>query len=895
VSRRKTSPALWSLAVALGALALLSPARAPAGTTGKLSGRVLDAKSKQPIEAVTVFLMGTRLGAYTGAEGRYNILNIPAGTYEVSFSRLGYATRRVQAVIVSADQTTTLDATLGETELVAEEVVVTAERPPVELGVTSTKQTLTSEQIESLPVQDLQDVVNLQAGVVEGHFRGGRLGEVQYQVDGVSVNNAFSNQSMLNLDRSLLQEVQVISGTFDAEYGQAMSGVVNAVLKQGTEDFRWNAEVYGGGFLYLGDNERWQAADSLAESTFRPTGTQSYQLTISGPLPVRDSVFLVSGRRYVFDDFVYGKRYFVPTDSSFISLGVLRGSGDEERVPLGWRREWSGVAKLTSTAFANHKLNYQATFSRSEGRNANFAFRYNPDGQTTYENFTISHGPDWTWTLGKETFLNLSLRQNYVDYKDRAFDSVWDPRYDAAGPPQGISSYEQGVLVEGVSFGRYMQRTNAFVAKGALTSQITPEHLIKFGGELELPEVTFGTPGHLTYRSDPETGEVVLTRRVDEPPDYPGPRTYHPMMAAGFVQDQYEGEYLTVRAGLRFDFMDSRATVPSDLANPANTIAGAPESVPVATTAKTALSPRLGVAYPIEDKAAVHFAYGHFRQFPPVGEMFNNADYNVLYNLQAGVIPAALGNPDVRPEKTIQYEIGYKHALTADFGADLTVFYKDIRDLLGVEFINTYNDAEYARLTNVDFGDVLGITLALDHRQIGPLSVSLDYTWQQAMGNASDPRETQVRASAGQDPRPRLIPFNWDQRHTFNLTAALTRPDDYLVSAVLRVSSGQPYTPALDVTTGFGLNDNAGRKPSGALLDLRAEKQLPGVAAGFAVFARVFNALDSRYFNGFVFDSTGSPDYTLDPVGQYTTLRNPGRYYAPRRFEIGARFGLGAP
>ena len=101
------------------------------------------------------------------------------------------------------------------------------------------------------------------------------------------------------------------------------------------------------------------------------------------------------------------------------------------------------------------------------------------------------------------------------------------------------------------------------------------------------------------------------------------------------------------------------------------------------------------------------------------------------------------------------------------------MFYKDIRDLLGVEFISTYNGAEYARLTNVDFGNVIGFTLALDHRRIGPLSLALDYTWQQALGNSSDPSETATRAAAGEDPRPRLVPFNWDQRHTFNLTAGL--------------------------------------------------------------------------------------------------------------------------
>ncbi len=884
MSGRFSIPSWRRLAVSAVLCALLAPAPAPAGTTGKLTGRVLDGRQR-PVEVVTVMVTGTRLGAYTDAGGRYTILNIPAGTYEVSFSRMGFAGKRIQNVVISADQTTTLDAALAETEVAAEEVVVVAERPPVELGVTSTRTTLTTEQIESLPVQNLDDVVNLQAGVVQGHFRGGRLGEVQYQVDGVSVNNAFNNAPMLNLDRSILQEVQVISGTFDAEYGQAMSGVVNAVLKQGSEDFRWSGEVFTGGFVFPGNEGR------LTDDAIRPFGTQNYQLTLSGPLPAPQTVFLLSGRRYVFDDFIYGERRFRPTDSSDFERGFWNATGDSAQVPLGYTREWSGVVKVTNSSLANAKLNYQATASYAEGRRANFAFRFNPDGMTKQETFTISHGVDWTQTLSQKTYFNFSVRQNVLDYKDLAFEDVNDPRYDAAGRAQGSVNYQRGAIIQGVDLSRYIQKTNAWVFKSSLTSQVTPQHLVKVGGELELPRVEFGTPGHLTFRTG--TGGVEeLTRRIDEPPDYPGPRAYHPLMAAAFVQDQIEREDLTVRAGFRFDFLDARALVPSDLANPANAIAGAPPSPPRATTAKTALSPRLGVAYPIEDKAAVHVAYGHFRQFPPVGQMFSNADYGILYNLQAGVIPAALGNPDVKPEKTIQYEIGYKHVLTSDFGADLTVFYKDIRDLLGIEFINTYNDAEYARLTNIDFGDVFGLTLALDHRRLGPVAVSLDYTWQQAMGNASDPRETQVRASAGEDPRPRLVPFNWDQKHTLNLTAALDHPGDYAVSAVLRVASGQPYTPQLESAFGFGLEANSGRKPSGVLLDLRAQKELPQVTDRLAVFARVLNALDARYFNGPVFGSTGSPYYSRFPEADWLALRDPGRFYPPRRVEIGVRVGL---
>jgi len=875
----------------VGALAILvgmagAPPRLLAGTTGILSGRVVDA-DQAPVVAATVTVVGTRLGAYTDADGKFTILNVPAGTYDVKASRLGYNPVTTSGVVVSADQTTRLDIRLGGTTLEAEEVIVVAERPPVELGLTSSQANLTTEQIEELPVQTLDDIVNLQAGVVDGHFRGGREGEVQYQVDGVSVNNAFDNSSTLVLDRSLLQEVQVISGTFDAEYGQAMSGVVNAVLKEGGETFEATGEIYGGGFVFPGREEARRTSDDL-----HPLGTASVQATLSGPLGAKHTTFLLSGRFYDWEDFVYGQRIFRTTDRADFETNTFAATGDSAEVPLGWTQEWSGAAQITNRSLANDKFSYQVIFNTQQGRRANWEYRLNPDGVSLQQSFGLVHGADWSHTFGAATFLELSLRQNYFEYEDRIWDA-YSAAYDAAGSPEGTDSYENGAIVQGVQFNQYLQRTNSVVCKSALTSQIDAENRIKAGFEFSLPKVEFGTPVALKYET--LGGVQQIGRHPAEPPDYPGVQTNYPVLGAAFVQDQLEQEHLTVRAGLRLDYFDARATVPSALANPANAIPGAPESVPVATTVKAAVAPRLGIAYPIEDKAAVHFAWGHFYQAPSIGTIFENSNYDILANLQAGNVSyGVLGNPDVKPEHTVLYEIGYKQVVTPDFGFDLTVFYKDIQDLIGVEFIDTYTGAQYARLTNVDFGSVFGITVAIDHRQLGPVALAMDYTLLQALGNSSDPRETATRAAAGEDPRPRLIPFNWDQRHTVNLTATLGKPDDYSVSTVVRFGSGQPYTPQLESGFGFGLETNSGRKPTGVLVDLRAEKVLRVAAPnglGAAIFLRVFNLFDARYFNGPVYTSTGSPYYSRFPVTDRNALADPTWYYPPRRIEFGVRVG----
>jgi outer membrane receptor protein involved in Fe transport len=897
-SPRPTAPILRRAALAV-CLALALPGLAAAGTTGKLAGRVLDEK-KLPLTSANVALVGAQLGAATDADGRYGILNIPPGRYDVKIALLGYRAVLTQGVMISSDHTTTLDVTLAESPVELQQVVVTAKRPIIDVSQTSNVATVSREAIRNLPVQELQDVVNLQAGVVDGHIRGGRTGEVQYQVDGVSVNNVFNNASTLKLDRSLLEEVQVISGTFDAEYGQAMSGVVNAVLRRGSERPTWAAEAFTGAFAYSA-GRRAAPGDAYFSHgfeaffpdryTFHPAGIQNYQVNLSGPIGTPKTLYLVSGRRYTFDDYVYGTRVFRPTDRRGPDSlgGRYRPTGDGDRVPLGFNREWSGLAKITNRSLPGVELTYQVILNQIEARKIDYQFRFDPDGLSRQHTLSIVHGFDWTHTLDKSTYYKLSVRQNYIDYRDYVYKDLFDQRYAAAGPPTGNPDVSFGAYSQGVSFSRFVQRTNNPVVDGSYVSQVTRDQLVKAGLEFQFPYLVFGDPGHLVYTQ--EGGTNTLIHYVDQPPDFPGPRTYKPRMAAGYAQDEIELNDLKLRAGLRLEYFAARATLPSDLANPANAIAGAPQSTPRLASKKISVMPRIGVSYPITSKASVFFAYGHFTQMPPLGDIFSNADYSVLANVAAGgVTYGVLGNPDIRPEKTVQYQFGYRQALSDLFGVDANIFYKDIRDLLGVEFVSTYNDAEYPRLTNVDFGNVLGVTVTMNQRGLGPISSTLDYTWQVAQGNSSDPRETATRAEAGESPRPRVVPLNWDQRHTLNLTVTATRPDRYSASGILRFASGQPFTPTISANFAGGLETNSGRKPNVLLIDVRGEVNLERTENRVSIFGRVFNVLDTRFYNGFVFASTGSPYYSLYPSADGRSLVDPSRYYGPRRIELGVNF-----
>jgi outer membrane receptor protein involved in Fe transport len=881
----------WARCLAGAALAVAVAAGfAYAGTTGKLSGRVTT-KKKEPIQGANIIVIGRPLGAASDADGRFTILNVPPGKISVKVSMIGYGVVTTENLEVNADLTTRFDVELSESAVQMQEVVVSARRAIVDVNRTSNIATVSREQLQALPVQELQDVVNLQAGVVDGHFRGGRDNEVQYQVDGVSVNNAYDNKSSLRLDRSLLEEVQVISGTFDAEYGQAMSGVVNCVLKRGTEKFQWDAEAFTGGPVYSSGAKRIMPNDQGLAAQ------QNYQVTIDGPLRLPKTTYLLSGRAYHDDNWIRYERVFNPWDASLSPGGqrVLQSTGDRSHGPLGYSQEYSGVVKVTNRALKNVEVSYQALFDVVDGRNSNWAWRYEPDGMTKQHTLSVVEGVDLTHTLSPTRFYTLSVRQNYKKYTDYAFADIWDPRYDAWGPavsvndPSGING-----IISGVDLGRFYQRTNGGVFKGSYVDQRSKDRQIKLGAEFQAPHMEFGSPGYLQYYADSLTGASVIHRRTAYDPKFPGVLMYHPFIGAAFAQEELEWNDLKLRAGLRFEYFDARSTYPSDLSNPANSIAGAPRSHLVKASAKTTIAPRLGVSYPISSTSSLFFAYGHFYQLPGLGEIFSYADYNRLSDLQAtdNSVPV-MGNPDIRPEKTVQYQFGYKNAVSDYLGLDLTAFYKDIRDLLGTQIIETYNGAQYARMANADFGSVTGFTLTLTQRGKGMVSSKVDYTWQTAQGNSSDPAETANRAAAGEDASPRSVPFNWDQRHTLNTTITIAKPDQFNISTIVRLTSGQPYTPL--IATGFsgGLETNSGRKPGTLEVDVRAEKTLRVYSHGARGFLRVFNLLDTRFDNGFVFPSSGDPYYSRFAGTDYGMLADPTRYYGPRRIEAGLTLNAG--
>lgn len=209
-----------------------------AGTTGKIMGRVTDASTGEPLVGVNVFIKGTNLGAAADLEGQYYIINVPVGIYSVQAQYIGYSLIEFQEVQVNADLTTSLDIEMS-TEIIqsSESVVVVAKRSLVQKDLTASRRTLQADDLSNMPVTNVEGAVALSAGAVNDgglHLRGGRASEVVYLFDGIALNDPLTgNPNDADVPVMAVDEANILSGGFGAEYGGAQSGVINIVSAEG--------------------------------------------------------------------------------------------------------------------------------------------------------------------------------------------------------------------------------------------------------------------------------------------------------------------------------------------------------------------------------------------------------------------------------------------------------------------------------------------------------------------------------------------------------------------------------------------------------------------------------------------------------------------------------------
>jgi outer membrane receptor protein involved in Fe transport len=314
---------------------------------------------------------------------------------------------------------------------------------------------------------------------------------------------------------------------------------------------------------------------------------------------------------------------------------------------------------------------------------------------------------------------------------------------------------------------------------------------------------------------------------------------------------------------------------------------------------ETQLSPRLGVSFPISDEGAIHFSYGHFFQVPTFENLYQNNAYNID---QTSTLTSQLGNPELKAQKTVKYELGLQQVLFPNISADISVYYSDIRNLLGMEILQTYEGYSFARFINRDYGNVKGLVFSLEKRYADYFSAKVDYTYQVAQGNASDPTQefNNNQSNPPLETTKKLVPLNWDQTSTLNISLTVGVLTDWTVGLIWNYGSGSPYTEDSRYTQNLRLENN-GRKPSIMNLDLKATKTFNVFDLDINTYLIVYNLFDIK--NEINVSTTSgragidltAEEYTgtiygLNTIDEY--LLNPGDYSSPREIRFGLGFGF---
>ena len=215
---------------------LIGSSIAFAGTTGKIAGRVIDQSTGDPLPGANVMVTGTGLGAASDMDGNYTILQVPPGVHSVTVSVIGYARVTAENVRVHIDQTAAVDFDMKMEALEGEVVTIVAEKSGVKKDVATSVSAFSNDEVAEMAVTDVDQVVELQAGVEDGLIiRGGDAGESLFQIDGFTMRDPRNNQPITGIAMNAIQEISVERGGFNAEYGQVRSGIINIVTKEGSK------------------------------------------------------------------------------------------------------------------------------------------------------------------------------------------------------------------------------------------------------------------------------------------------------------------------------------------------------------------------------------------------------------------------------------------------------------------------------------------------------------------------------------------------------------------------------------------------------------------------------------------------------------------------------------
>lgn len=914
-----------------------------AAEKGAIKGKVVDAKTNETLPGVNIIAKGTYYGAATDFNGAFLMDNVTPGTYTVEVSLIGYKTVQYTGIKVTEGKTTTIDVKLEETVLTLDQdIVVVGDKPLINIEETQSKKSVSREDIELSIVENVNDIVVQQAGVVKSdnaiHIRGGRSYENAFMLDGVSVQDPLAGTGFgLQLSASSIEEVEVITGGFNAEFGQATSGIVNVRTREGS------ITKYSGAVTYKKDN----FGDKKSFSVFN---IDIIEANLGGPEPITSFILPALGLQIpgdisVFTNFYVGlsdgitQGYYKPASRNIYS-SIFGGDKYAFRAENSWFFLGKVTYKITPTIKLGYSFNQSVSINQnSQSLQSNLEYvEPSPGYQYEFQNIlgsanTFTHNNKYntitlTHTLNPKTFYEFKISQFFThlraDANGRNWNEYIEPK-DIPGFP--IEYYNTGRDTIGVIPGDGFwdvgnpstwrdHHVDEFSVKGDITSFFDEKNKFKAGFNLQFQEMQVVD----IYR--PWIGELGLNNDIYK---------VYPAIGSVYAQDNVNFGGMILNFGLRYDFWFPGKFVDDAVDNP--DVITIPDDVRTRYRSdsfkwfgnrhyKGRLSPRLGISHPISEFQTLFFSYGHFSKWPrPQFVYAKLSPYSAKSSFQR------FGNPNLKPETTVAYELGLKTQISDDDVLTVTAYYKDIFDYVNTRtsLISSARFASQRFITyvNQDYARSRGLEFEYKKRIGKWFTGAANFSYSIVTGKASSADDGVLVLSGLLEESIKEEYVGWDRPYTASINSSFYIEKDkplfdfgkgildditFLVRAFYQ--SGKRYTPAV-FTGSYGTDGRpeyefirTGRYTEIGddwfWVDLNIEKSFRIGDLRFNVFTEISNLFDTQN-SAIINPVTGrayeygdpTPGSWNDPL--YPDLQaplspypfNPARYLTRRNIKFG--------
>ncbi len=739
----------------------------------KLVGKITDAESSEPLIGVNVILEGTSIGAATDINGNYSILNIPPGKYNVKASMVGYTSVIQKDVELFIDRTTTIDFKLPLASVQLNQVVVVAKKPPVVKDRTSTSTTLNTEQIEAAPIEGLRGAMDLSAGfqkTASGEYsvRGSGSYELNFQVNGVdqitsntSAPGTFGTQKANNswkfdVNPLGVQQMELITGGFSAEYGNAQAGVVKVVLKDGTPKFtgevrmeyRPPGQYHYGKYIYDHSNLEWQQWGTLADwmakradvikelkldiryEYLKNTDPQKYNEMVDKEIAWAHNVWVnnhtpsdnnVLGvydyRKYSYTRYLFGFGGPLGKDSQLLKFylsGEYKKNPTRLPTPEKDQITQNYILNVKYQPITNNKIKIMGSYQNYVGgiwdgsddiRWSGLAFT--PPGVSTKylvtvdpvrNEQTVAQTVNWVHTFNADSYSDLTLSHQHesyeMPYRYLAGYGLEVDRLDSLNDPSGT------VLKDGSWWMKDYFRDPFGFSTNYYQDSRTDIFALKFDYVNQISKAHLLKSGIRFHYLDMFNNGVNSSFQANTYVARNGFADYYrayPIDAAFYIQDKMEYSGMIANIGLRAEAYNYQAQVPKDKFDVLYPGTDGPGTVGDPATVKSetkyVLEPRVGVSFPIGTNTALRIQYGHFISMP----IFSQALAKKTWVGWQGI-----ANPDLNPKKTINYEFGLQQAINDKYRMDLAIYYNDRTTQIGTQSIASYTGSrnQFAGFSN---------------------------------------------------------------------------------------------------------------------------------------------------------------------------------------------------